>query len=142
MITFDVEGLNTIDDKLDKWIQKVSNPKELLSELGKREVKRAKQRFKDKTSPDGKRWQAWDRDTQEERIREGSAANGLLVDSGALMNSIDYEVIHNQLYIGSNVDYAHHIQNGTQHMPARPFVGFNQQTIDDATWLISTVFDK
>ena len=140
MVTFDVDGVEEINAKLDKWIKEFSQPKELLKELGKREVKRAKQRFKSKTDPDGKRWRSWDRDTQEERIREGSASSGLLVESGALMNSIDFDVVHNSLFVGTNVDYGQYIQQGTPDMPARPFLGFNQQTLDDASWLIATVF--
>lgn len=58
MVTFDVDGVEEINAKLDKWIKEFSQPKELLKELGKREVKRAKQRFKSKTDPDGKRWRS------------------------------------------------------------------------------------
>lgn len=141
MIEFNTQDFKEVERKLAKWQKQFTEPKELLSELGDLEVKRTKQRFKSKTDPDGNKWVGWDRDTQEERDREGSTAGGLLFDSGALFHSIQYQIKGNKLEVGTPLEYGQYLQDGTLNMPAREFLGFNDRTQSDMAWLIDTVFE-
>lgn len=44
------------------------------------------------------------------------------VDTGRLRNSITHEVDAKDVYIGSNVEYAPHVEYGTIHQKAQPFL--------------------
>lgn len=88
----------------------------MLDELGQDEVARVVQRFEQSRSPDGTAWQALKRP----RPRGGDRP---LQDTGVLMGSITAQVHGNTLQIGTATDYAHYHQFGTQHIPARPFLG-------------------
>ena len=44
------------------------------------------------------------------------------VDTGNLKNRITHEVVDDAVYIGSNVEYAPHVEYGTIHQKAQPFL--------------------
>lgn len=88
----------------------------MLDELGQDEVARVVQRFEQSRSPDGTAWQTLKRP----RPRGGEHP---LQDTGVLMGSITAQAHGNILQIGTATDYAHYHQFGTQHIPARPFLG-------------------
>lgn len=140
MLDINIEGMSEIESKFKDWANQAKNPKKLLEQLGKREVKRTRDRFQSKSTPDNKRWQIWDRDTQEQRAREGTGSAGILVRTGALLRSIRYQVKGDEVVVGSNLDYAAYQQFGTDNIPARPFLGFNDASNADITWLAETMF--
>lgn len=94
----------------------------MLDELGQDEVARVVQRFEQSRSPDGTAWQALKRP----RPRGGDRP---LQDTGVLMGSITAQVHGNTLQIGTATDYAHYHQFGTQHIPARPFLGVSDDLL-------------
>lgn len=94
----------------------------LLDELGQDEVARVVQRFEQSRSPDGTAWQALKRP----RPRGGDRP---LQDTGVLMGSITAQAHGNILQIGTATDYAHYHQFGTQHIPARPFLGVSDDLL-------------
>ena len=94
----------------------------MLDELGQDEVARVVQRFEQSRSPDGTAWQALKRP----RPRGGDRP---LQDTGVLMGSITAQVHGNTLQIGTAIDYAHYHQFGTQHIPARPFLGVSDDLL-------------
>lgn len=94
----------------------------MLDELGQDEVARVMQRFEQSRSPDGTAWQALKRP----RPRGGGRP---LQDTGVLMGSITAQVHGNTLQIGTATDYAHYHQFGTQHIPARPFLGVSDDLL-------------
>ena len=53
---------------------------------------------------------------------EGYAKAKAPVDTGRLRNSISHEVDEQDVYIGSNVEYAPYVEMGTVKMKARPFL--------------------
>lgn len=57
-------------------------------------------------------------------LAEGYAKKKCPVDTGRLRNSITHTVDGTMLeaYIGTNVEYAPHVELGTRHMDARPFL--------------------
>lgn len=94
----------------------------MLDELGQDEVARVVQRFEQSRSPDGTAWQALKRP----RPRGGEYP---LQDTGVLMGSITAQAHGNTLQIGTAIDYAHYHQFGTQHIPARPFLGVSDDLL-------------
>ena len=53
---------------------------------------------------------------------EGYAKSNAPVDTGRLRNSISHEVNEQDVYIGSNVEYAPYVELGTARQKARPFL--------------------
>lgn len=78
---------------------------------------------KRKEDPMGRKWKPWANSTAKARRKEGSAGTGLLLRTGALRDSIEYEVQGPKVVIRSREPYAQFLQNGTNRMPARPFLG-------------------
>lgn len=89
-----------------------------------------------KTAPSGRRWDALSAETLKAKKGKGS----ILVEHGNLLRSITHEAAKDSVIVGSVMGYAVHLQEGTRHMPARPFLGLSgqdYQDIDDllADWL-------
>lgn len=61
--------------------------------------------------------------TQADRERQGFTPNDPLLRSGDLLNSIEYEVHHNEAVVGSASDIALYQEVGTDRIPPRPFLG-------------------
>src|SRR5574344_2569895 len=55
-------------------------------------------------------------------VAEGYAKKLTPVDTGRLRNSITHEVDGNDVYIGSNVEYAPYVELGTARQKAQPFL--------------------
>ena len=57
-------------------------------------------------------------------LAEGYAKKLCPVDTGRLRNSITHAVSssENAVYVGSNVEYAPHVELGTRHQDAQPFL--------------------
>ena len=106
----------------------------LLDELGQDEVARVVQRFEQSRSPDGTAWQALKRP----RPRGGDRP---LQDTGVLMGSITAQAPGNILPIGTATDYAHYHQFGTQHIPARPFLGVTDDLLASIKELTHAYFN-
>ncbi len=83
-----------------------------------------------KTSPDGEAWAPWAMSTMLARTKRGTSGTGLLYETGGLANSITFEIQGNSVIVGSNSPVAPYLQNGTDNMPARPFVGISQEDSD------------
>lgn len=105
----------------------------MLDELGQDEVARVVQRFEQSRSPDGTAWQALKRP----RPRGGDRP---LQDTGVLMGSITAQAHGNILQIGTATDYAHYHQFGTQHIPARPFLGVSDDLLTSIKELTHAYF--
>ena len=110
-----------IDPITRKWAER----REFLNEVGATFAGLAINRIeKKKADPDGVKWAPWASSTARARRKEGSAGTGLLLRTGALRDSINYEVQGNmKVVIKTDLPYAQYIQNGTSKMPARPFLG-------------------
>lgn len=57
-------------------------------------------------------------------LAEGYAKRACPVDTGRLRNSITHQVESDErsVYIGTNVEYAPHVELGTRHQQAQPFL--------------------
>ncbi len=132
-----------IQKALDGIRSRVTNPRPMLNQIGQVIVEDIKRSItQTKASPDGTKWQPWSPSTLKARTKKGNAAKGLLWDSGKLVGSINYQIIgsHNTLQIGSNVYYAEYLNDGTEHMPARPFLGISSRAQQDINEVIRLYF--
>lgn len=118
---------------IDKLLAKLRAPQPALEEIGKGLQQSTKDRIRTtKLSPDGKPFAPWSFSTLKARQKEGTAAAGILFRTGKLHESIQYQVVNNQVQVGadSSAPYAKYLQFGTMKMPARPFIGFSQQDLE------------
>lgn len=132
---------NDINDAIADLEAKIKN-KDMMQEIGDIIVEDIRHRIvKLKADPDDKPWKPWAPSTAKARERKGNAALGLLFDTGTLLRSINAEVKnHGQkggitVYVGCNTKYAGWLNDGTEKMPARPFLGVSKrakESIDEA----------
>lgn len=110
---------------IDPIKQKWDKRSEFMDEVGKDFLALARARIeREKADPMGKRWAPWAEATARARMREGSASGGLLMRTGALRDSLYYELQgQDKVAIRTQNPYAGYLQNGTRRMPARPFLG-------------------
>lgn len=103
----------------------------LLEELGDYLVGSVLERIRDtKENPFGRDWQEWATGTRRQREKKGNAEQGLLWDSGDLLHSIRAEIRPAQVAVGSPLDYAKWLQEGTEDMPSREFLGFSNADLE------------
>ena len=118
-------------------LKHLRNPQPALDEIGKSLVRSTQRRITEtKESPAGVPWAQWSTSTMLARMRKGTAARGILYDSGNLLNSIQYQIVGKTVQVGVNqaqAPYGIYLQQGTRNMPARPFIGLSpvdQQVIN------------
>ncbi|MGZ3297082.1 MAG: phage virion morphogenesis protein [Xanthobacteraceae bacterium] len=88
------------------------------------------QRIRDtKADPDNSPWSPWRPATEKYRLKKGNAGQGLLWDSGALLNSIQGQSDAGGISVGTAVGYAGYLQDGTERMVARQFMGWTDGEI-------------
>jgi len=76
--------------------------------------------------PSSHGFDAWDplaQSTMDQRVSKGFPANNPLLRSGELRDSITMRSEGNGAIIGSPLDIALYQENGTEHIPPRPFLG-------------------
>lgn len=111
----------------------------LLEELASLLVSSVKNRIRDtKENPFGLDWEEWATGTRKIRERKGNALQGLLWDTGDLLNSIQSRISPGTVAVGSPLEYAQYLQEGTVHMPAREFLGFSAEDIAGIDDIIDT----
>ena len=114
---------NPLEPISKKW----SSRKDFLDELGKGLVGEVHNRlYNTKASPDGTAWKPWASSTAKARRRAGTSSAGLLVNTGTLARSVEYEVTGDKVVVRNTQSYAQYLQNGTRNMPARPFLGMGK----------------
>lgn len=120
--------IKTNTEDLASLLKQLANPRPALQEIGEALVQSTRERLeKTKVSPEGQKWTPWSLGTLLARRKKGTAARGLLFDSGNLSNSIQAQVLGDSVIVGASAKYASFLQNGTSNMPARPFVGISRQ---------------
>lgn len=68
-------------------------------------------------------WAPLSQSTMDQRVFKGFPANNPLLRSGELRDSITMRSDGNGAIIGSPLDIALYQENGTEHIPPRPFLG-------------------
>jgi phage gpG-like protein len=122
-------------EQIGLMLERAADPLPVLTRIGASEVENVRAAItQDKTSPWGDDWAPWAPSTAAHRERKGNADQGLLWDEGDLLRSIRAEthmygdVGYSTLDVGSDLDYAVFLQDGTDRMPARKYLGWNEHT--------------
>lgn len=107
----------------------------VLASIGAAEVVDVRARITSvKESPEGEPWAPWSPRRRREREAKGNTDQGLLWDTGRLLNSMQYQSTGpDGIDIGTDVPYALELQEGRawpSPMPARPFLGWNDQSLE------------
>ena len=98
--------------------------------VGKREIEKAEKRLMTtKISPNNAQWTPWAYTTAITRRRDGTAARGLLYQTGHLLNSFYYVVKRRSVEIRNRAFYARYLQFGTSEMPSRKFMGWGADSM-------------
>jgi phage gpG-like protein len=116
---------NPVKKLVDQW----QNKQEFLQEVGDMLLESTRERIlTTKTDPMGRAWKPWARSTALARARDGSSARGLLYKSGNLVDSLQVRIDGGmKVSVSTNVPYAQFLQNGTNRMPPRAFLGASKQ---------------
>lgn len=126
----------TVNDRqvmqeLGRLLVNITQPENMLTFIGDAEVSEVYKRIIDiKASPFGEAWEPWSEQRLAERSIKGNVSQGLLWDTGELMNSIRYEVSRDGVSIGTDIFYATDLQQGTDRMPAREFLGWRPESAE------------
>ena len=84
-----------------------------------------------KLSPDGAPFAAWRPFTEDVRHTKGNEAQGILWDTGELLNSFYVEIEGSfEMSLGTDVEYAIDVQEGIEgKQEARPYLGWSEDDI-------------
>jgi len=107
---------------------RLAYPQPILNLIGQAAARRAEFEIRSgKHDPDGVAWAPWADGTSRSRQKKGNAEQGLLWDTGTLLGSMRVQVGATDVLIGTEVEYGHWLQDGTQRMPARRFLGWGAE---------------
>ena len=123
MITLDMTAAMA---ELNAMLARTANLKPVLHAIGELEANKVRARIQStKIDPYDSEWAPWAPFTAIQRALKGNVAQGLLWDTGALLNSFVVESTIASVTIGTPVSYAEGLQFGDARMPAREFMGWN-----------------
>ena len=116
---------NPVKKLVDQW----ANRDEFLQQIGQILLESTRERITtSKTDPEGRAWKPWARSTALARSKDGSAARGLLYRSGDLLNSLEVRTAGGmKVSVSTTIFNAQFLQNGTNRMPPRRFLGASKQ---------------
>lgn len=98
----------------------------LMSAIGGVLESSTRERFESKRDPQGISWEQLKPQTRDaKRTDKGRLRGGILVDRGGLRKSITYHATSQSVAVGTDRHYGRYHQEGTRHMPARPFLGLS-----------------
>ena len=98
----------------------------LMSAIGGVLESSTRERFESKRDPQGISWEQLKPQTRDaKRTAKGRLRGGILVDRGDLRKSITYHATSQSVAVGTDRHYGRYHQEGTRHMPTRPFLGLS-----------------
>lgn len=132
-MTFAAEGLTLAIEQMALIMARINDPIPFFDYVGATEKQRVRERIMHtKIDPDGAPWLPWAPFTAEHRDALGNSAQGIMWDSGTLLNSIEFSVDGTfGVDVGTDVWYAPKHQDGSpsDRIPARPIFGWEENVI-------------
>lgn len=118
---------SAVTTALRRLMQRTSNLRPLMLEIGEELEESTKERFASQTSPDGAPWAPLSsRYVSSKAKRKSPGRDQILTLTGALRRTIHYqEASANSVTIGTDRKYAATHQFGRDKIPARPFLGLS-----------------
>lgn len=116
---------------LAKLLGRTLDPVPFFDYVGAIEVQNVRERIMHtKLDPDGSSWTPWTNYTAELREFKGNYDQGIMWDSGDLLNSVHFDVDGAfGVDIGSDIWYAALQQDGVGKLPSRPIFGWEPSQI-------------
>ena len=128
-INIQADGLNNVRQKLKTIADKLRDMRQLWQAVGMYIQRQTiRERFDKEQSPGGQKWKPLSQATLKKRSARHKTGNvRILQDTGELRRSITYEAEPNSVRVGTNLKYARTHQFGRGNIPARPFLGVNDE---------------
>lgn len=111
-------------EQLNALTLRAANTRPVLALIASHAASGIVRRMVDSKEMDGSPWAAWKESTEHYRQHKGNVGQGLLWDEGTLLHSIRVAIENREVAIGTSVPYAAFLQDGTERMKARPFIGW------------------
>ena len=135
-ITIDSKEIDALNDR----IAALANMKisKLLDGIGQEVENQTRNRLsQEKAEPDGTSWAPWSEDYKATR----HSGHSLLEDEGGLIDSIAYQVVGDEVEVGSNLIYAaiHQLGGADIDLPqhkARPYLGISDNNAREIQGII------
>lgn len=141
---------------IEELLKRTSDIGPVQEGVGQILVSSTQLRFMNQAGPDGSPWAQLSAVTLSRRRKGGRGAQ-ILRDTGRLMNSVTSKITDNEVQIGTNVIYAGTHQFGAKkgdygktkrngpipwgNIPARPFLGYNNEDNENVNELIQRYVD-
>lgn len=106
--------------------------RQFLQEIAKSTKEAAVERIRTtKVAPNNRPWAPWAMATLRQRQRKGNDFQGLLWDTGLLMNSFVHYIDHSigELEVINTAEYSSFLNRGTANMPRREFLAWDKREI-------------
>lgn len=128
-VNIQADGVNNIRQKLKAIADGLRDMRPLWQAVGMYIQRQTiKERFDKEQSPGGQKWKPLSQSTVNHRKKRHKSGNmKILQDTGELRRSITYEAEPNSVRVGTNLKYARTHQFGRGNIPARPFLGVNDE---------------
>ena len=124
-MTIDIRQAVTV---LNLILARVAAPKPFMQAVGQYEASKAIHRILElKQDPADTAWAPWKASTRASREAKGNVGQGLLWDTGELLHSFEIHAGMDEVEIGTPTEYGGYLQSGTEHMAARPFLGWDDR---------------
>jgi phage gpG-like protein len=135
---FTVEGQDKLINDLNSLLKGVKD-RQLMKELSGIVLQDVKTRVGvSKLTPEGTPWVPWSPATLRYRQKKNNVNQGLLFDTGKLLNSFKATSGIQTFSVGTDVTYAPFLNNGTNRMPARKFMGISEQAYKSMEAIINS----
>lgn len=121
---------------LRRIVRELNNPGPALKITGQLAVRAVQRNFAAQRDPQGKPWARLSAATIERRRNKKKSSIRILIDTGRLRNSINYQSDSKEARVGTNVLYAPFHNFGTRRMPQREFMGV---TSEDETGIVNAL---
>jgi hypothetical protein len=135
MIAIDVD---TALAELDAMLARMRSLAVPFAKIGGLQQARIRERIqRSKVDPDADIWDPWRPTTEEERVHKGNVNQGLLWDSGQLLEDVVFEATNDGLIVGDTAPYAVYLQEGTPRMVAREMFGWTDDDLVEAEEIVA-----
>lgn len=138
------ENTGNVQRKLQAIADKLRDMRQLWGAVGMYIQRQTiKERFDKEQSPDGQKWKPLSQSTIHHRKKRHKSGNmKILQDTGELRRSITYEANPDSVRVGTVLKYARTHQFGRGNIPARPFLGVNEDEKKHISSMLSAYIKK
>jgi phage gpG-like protein len=127
-----LQEIDKLARKLNEFVISGGDKARLLKSLGMVIEEQVKERIDiTKQDPDNKKWDPWKESTLQ-YLQKYFPKASLLYREGGLLDSIEHQMKGSDtILVGSSKEYASYLQEGTNKMVARKFLGFGTDDITE-----------